>query len=92
MPGLVTANTPGDDLDDLYSYDVNDADEVFRDFEANLEVAPNPASNAASKINPEATDLGLDTEIKVAKSRKPVAKLDEARLVFRCRALLTKYR
>ncbi|MCJ1405190.1 chromosome segregation in meiosis- protein [Xylographa trunciseda] len=79
MPAQTTAASPppaGDDLDDLFNYDV-ETDDVFRDY--------NPAMDApvrtTSPARPKATDLGIDEEIQVAKQRRPVAKLDENRLL-----------
>ncbi|MCJ1355296.1 MAG: chromosome segregation in meiosis- protein [Icmadophila ericetorum] len=81
MPALETASKQtGDDLDDLYNYDI-DADDAFRDFDADLTV---PKSKEASKkLTTGTVDdvLGIKGEVKVAKKRAPVAKLDEDRLL-----------
>ena len=68
---------PIDDLDDsLFDYDVDD---VFRDVDTNMDVlaVPKPAVAADGKEN--GAGLGIDEEIKVAKKRSPVPKLDENR-------------
>ena len=79
MPALeIDKKQTGDDLDDLYNYDI-DADDAFRDFDADLTV---PKSKETSKKpNAGTVDdvLGIKGEVKVAKKRAPVAKLDEAR-------------
>ncbi|MCJ1281224.1 chromosome segregation in meiosis- protein [Xylographa opegraphella] len=80
MPAPTSTTTslppPGDDLDDLFNYDV-ETDDVFRDY--------NPAMDApvqsTTPPQPKATDLGIDEEIQVTKKRKPIAKLDETRRV-----------
>ena len=77
-PATATAH---DDLDDLFDYNV-DADDVFRDVETNL---GNPIRGATAAPAPAQRNigagLGIDEEIKVAKTRKPIPKLDEDRCV-----------
>ena len=80
MPAQTTTVSPspaGDDLDDLFNYDV-ETDDVFRDY--------NPAMDApvrsTSPARPKTTDLGIDEEIQITKKRKPIAKLDENRQVI----------
>lgn len=67
----------GDDLDDIFNYDV-DAN-VFQDFQPTVDAA-------AANVPPtrRAADLGIDEEIKISKKRKPVPKLDDTRCVDRC--------
>ncbi|CDM26709.1 hypothetical protein DTO013E5_7083 [Penicillium roqueforti] len=64
-----------DDLNDLFDYDIG-LDEIIPDNNA-----PNTNSTKASGIGDSALGLGLDEEVKVAKKRQPVAKLDEGRLL-----------
>ncbi|OAX81793.1 hypothetical protein ACJ72_03860 [Emergomyces africanus] len=70
-------------IDDLFDYDAG-LDEILRETEVSQnEVTTNPTSkgnNAPADSNGGA-NLGLDEEIKVAPARRPVAKLDEARLL-----------
>lgn len=67
---------PRDDLDDLYNYDIDNTDDVFRDFEANMDGPIQPKPSNAPKTG---ADLGIDSEVQVVKKRKPIAKLDENR-------------
>ena len=67
---------PRDDLDDLYNYDIDNTDDVFRDFEANMDAPAQPKPSSAPKTG---ADLGIDSEVQVVKKRKPIAKLDEDR-------------
>lgn len=68
--GLVAA---ADDLGDLFDYDVP-LDDILQDL---------PAQTATNTQKPSAgadsSGLGLDEEVKVNKTRQPVAKLDENR-------------
>jgi hypothetical protein len=70
---------PGDDVDDLFNYDVEDED-VFRHFEPKL--ADPPTRKEAAAAQP--AGLGIDAEVKIRKQRTPVAKLDEARRATPC--------
>ena len=70
---------PRDDLDDLFDYDVNDADDPFREFNANLNAPIQEDPSGTSKASRKGTDLGIDNEIKVVKKRAPIARLDEDR-------------
>ena len=72
--GRNTAN----EIDDLFNYDVP-LDDIFQD-----PSAPTTANTTAQK--PPGDGLGLDEEVKVTKSRAPIAKLDENRYVsnFQC--------
>ncbi|KAJ5498405.1 hypothetical protein LT330_009963 [Penicillium expansum] len=63
------------DLNDLFDYDIG-LDEIIPDNNA-----PNTNSTKASGTGDSALGLGLDEEVKVAKKRQPVAKLDEGRLL-----------
>ncbi|KAF3901877.1 hypothetical protein ABW21_db0200453 [Orbilia brochopaga] len=79
-----------DDLDDLFSYDIDEIDTTHgpgRDADEN---ADHPSETTASNANKTATkgkgkekdegDVGVDEEIKIRK-RKPVVKLTEDRLL-----------
>ena len=70
---------PKDDLDDLYNYDIDNTEDVFRDFEANMDAPVQPKPSIAPKTG---ADLGIDTEVQVVKKRKPIAKLDENRCLI----------
>ncbi|CAG8908587.1 unnamed protein product [Penicillium egyptiacum] len=63
------------DLNDLFDYDIG-LDEVIPDNNV-----PNTNSTKASGTGDSALGLGLDEEVKVAKKRQPIAKLDEHRLL-----------
>jgi len=69
-----------DDLEDLFEYDPG-RDNVFQeDNTARTEaLQERPKTNVFS--NDAGAGLGIDHEIKIAKKRRPVAKLDEARYV-----------
>ncbi|KAL9122056.1 MAG: hypothetical protein Q9187_001392 [Circinaria calcarea] len=69
---------PRDDLDDLYNYDIDNTDDVFREFEANMEA---PVQSKPGNAPKPGADLGIDSEVQVVKKRKPIAKLDENRLL-----------
>ena len=75
-----SADAPADELDDILNYDVDD--DVFRDVDTNMDV---PAQGKSASNQPAPRDngagLGIDEEIKVVKTRKPIPKLDEARFV-----------
>lgn len=70
------AAVPGDDLDDLFDYDVN-RDDVLRDVDPNMD-APIVPKLSGEKEN---ALVGIDEEVKIIKQRKPVPKLDEPRCV-----------
>lgn len=71
----------------LLNYDVSDNDDdPFREIDTTLHDPTNKSNGTKRKAtgtdNKENTDLlGLDEEVKIVKKRKPVAKLDEARLL-----------
>ena len=73
---------PNDDMDDLFDYNANLDDDIFRDVDTNMNVSSR-GTNAASQPARAGDDLGLgiDEEIKVKKARQPIAKLDEDRFV-----------
>ena len=77
-----SAAPPADELDDLYSYDVN-MDDAFRDFDTNMYVPAVERSSTTSKTSKNAPDLGIEEVVQVAKKRVHVAKLDETRFVER---------
>ena len=72
---------PRDDLDDLYNYNVDNADDVFRDFNANLDAPVHNEQSETTRARNTGTDLGIDNEVQIVKQRKPVAKLDENKQV-----------
>ena len=74
-----TIAVPRDDLDDLFDYDVNDVNDPFREIDTNLNAPIQEDPFRTSKITKKEVDLGIDTEIKVAKKRAPIPKLDEDR-------------
>ncbi|PGH29356.1 hypothetical protein GX50_07901 [[Emmonsia] crescens] len=70
-------------IDDLFDYDAG-LDEILRETQVNQQ--HNDSSNPTSRSNnvpaeSNGVSLGLDEEVKVAPKRRPVAKLDEARLL-----------
>lgn len=71
--GRLGNTPPGDDLGDLFDYDIPLGD-----------IVPGaPAEKAGNSQKPpsaaDGSGLGLDEEVKVTKTRQPVAKLDENR-------------
>lgn len=69
----MAAESQADALDDLFNYD------VFQDVNVN-DHASGKEQTASTTKDPEVTaGLGIDEEIKVARRRRPVAKLDEDR-------------
>ena len=72
---------PADDMDDLFDYNVN-LDDIFNDVDTNMNL-PARSTNAgpppAGRVN--SVGLGIDEEIKVRKTRQPIAKLDEDRYI-----------
>ncbi|RJE23643.1 hypothetical protein PHISCL_04019 [Aspergillus sclerotialis] len=66
---------PGDDLGDLFDYDIP-LDDILPDAPTKkADNSQNPSSAA------DGSGLGLDEEVKITKTRQPVAKLDENRLL-----------
>jgi len=80
IPARKASPAAHDGLDDLFEYDPG-MENVFR--EANK--APSKATQERPKTHTFTSDggagLGIDHEIKIAKKRRPIAKLDEARYV-----------
>ncbi|KAA6412821.1 MAG: replication fork protection component swi3 [Lasallia pustulata] len=74
------APPPRDDLDDLFDYDV-DLGDVFGDVDTNMDVPVKQTSSPRAGVKEKSTGLGIDEEIKIAKKRRPVVKLDEHRLL-----------
>ena len=68
----------GDELDDLFNYDVG-VDDVFREVDTNMNVPAKPKPRPLKDGNETGAGLGIDEEIKISKKRRPVAKLDEER-------------
>jgi len=78
--------------DDLYDYSAN-IDELFAGLDEEIDLAPHPRSNnqPSSTTNsqprpvasqpPNTVSLGLDSEVKVAKKRAQIPKLDGERLL-----------
>lgn len=78
-----------DDLDDIFNnYEVDPA--LFQDVDTNMDVAPKQPASHKPKNDFFDGGLGLDEEVTVTKKRAPIAKLDEARLVWpRAQGILT---
>ncbi|KAL8849302.1 MAG: hypothetical protein Q9221_005712 [Calogaya cf. arnoldii] len=70
-------NPAAEEMDDIHDYTMTD---VFRDIDVNMDA---PSAKQAAQLKPKGGNdgLGLDEEIKVARKRQPVAKLDEDRLL-----------
>ncbi|EHY59080.1 chromosome segregation in meiosis- protein [Exophiala dermatitidis] len=74
-------------VDDLFNFDSTDDEDPFKDKSTRkarddkTTLSPRPAKRKAGDNNDLGADLGLDEEVKIAKKRKPIAKLDEARLL-----------
>ena len=74
------AAAPADELDEILNYDADD--DVFRDVDTNMNVPARETSAAnVSAQKDNGAGLGIDEEIKVVKTRKPIPKLDEDRFV-----------
>jgi replication fork protection complex subunit Csm3/Swi3 len=84
---MATDTTTRDTVNSLLNYDVSDNDDdPFREIDTTLhelDKAPNGTKRkaAGSDGKEDADALGIDEEVKITKKRKPVAKLDEARLL-----------
>lgn len=74
MPDAHNVASPAQ-FDDLFDYDV-DLDGILQDASARSNTNP---PQAAPGPDAPGLGLGLDDEVKVTKTRKPVAKLDENR-------------
>jgi len=80
-----------DDLEDLFEYDPG-MDNVFREDNTGRTEATQERPQTNLFTNDAGAGLGIDHEIKIAKKRQPVAKLDEARYIsttFRIVAVLS---
>ncbi|KAL8939497.1 MAG: hypothetical protein Q9216_003325 [Gyalolechia sp. 2 TL-2023] len=74
-----TPTPRADEIDDILDYAVNMQD-VFRDVDVRMDI-PNDQQDASSRVKNDSLGLGIDKEIKVVKTRQPVPKLDENRLL-----------
>jgi replication fork protection complex subunit Csm3/Swi3 len=72
------ASRPVDFVDDLFDYDVG-LDGILQEISTNTSTAN--ASKQTAPPDNSGVVLGLDEEVKVAKKRQPVPKLDENRSV-----------
>ena len=71
------AATPTADIyDDLFDYDAN-IDDILPELDTNFDVPAKKSQGAADA----GASLGVDEDIKITKKRRPVAKLDETRLL-----------
>ncbi|EXJ90419.1 hypothetical protein A1O1_03520 [Capronia coronata CBS 617.96] len=74
-------------VDGLFNFDSTDDEDPFKDKQTrkarddNTTLNPRPAKRKAGEDGGFGADLGLDEEVKITKKRKPIAKLDEARLL-----------
>lgn len=68
-----------DDLDDLFDYDIDEADLQTLDISVPAPRSPPPATRTEKE-----DVLGLDAEVKVKKTRGPAVKLDEKRYDTTC--------
>jgi hypothetical protein len=75
MASCPKAQNPHDGFDDLFDYDIDEADLQTLDISVAGPRSPPPAATRAGKDD----ELGLDAEVKVKKARKPAVKLDEKR-------------
>lgn len=79
MPSRVSPPpAQGDELDDLFNYDAG-MDDVFKDLDGTKKGSSRQESTNSRTATSNAAALGIDEEIKVAKKRQPIAKLDDAR-------------
>ena len=72
--------TVGDDLDDLFDYDVNMKD-VLREVDTNMDAPVPQKSTNTTGSRDGGAGLGIDEEIKISKPRRQIAKLNESRYV-----------
>ncbi|KAK2810440.1 hypothetical protein FQN50_002929 [Emmonsiellopsis sp. PD_5] len=75
-----TDREPDTSLDDLFNYDAG-LDEILGGVEQSQQTDPSNSANSNAPTAAGGAGLGLDEEIKVAPKRRPIAKLDEARLL-----------
>ncbi|KAK4936932.1 chromosome segregation in meiosis-related protein [Elasticomyces elasticus] len=74
-------------VDELFDFGPTDDEDPFKDKKSRnardnkTTLSPRPAKRKAGDIEEPGADLGLDEEVKITKKRKPIAKLDEARLL-----------
>ncbi|EXJ80859.1 hypothetical protein A1O3_07145 [Capronia epimyces CBS 606.96] len=74
-------------VDDLFNFDSTDDEDPFKDKPSSkgrddkTTLSPRPVKRKAGDDSGFGDDLGLDEEVKITKKRKPIAKLDEARLL-----------
>lgn len=69
----------GDALDDLLDADID----IFRDVDTNMEIPERRRASPGIGGGEKSLGLGIDEEIKIARKRKPIVKLDETR--FACK-------
>ncbi|OJD13404.1 hypothetical protein AJ78_06138 [Emergomyces pasteurianus Ep9510] len=67
-------------IDDIFNYDAG-LDEILRETEVSQHKDTSDPSRRNTPADSNGANLGLDEEIKVAPKRRPVAKLDEAKLL-----------
>ncbi|KAI1627991.1 replication fork protection component Swi3-domain-containing protein [Exophiala viscosa] len=74
-------------VDELFDFGSSDDEDPFKDKKARnardskTTLSPRPTKRKAEDVENPGADLGLDEEVKITKKRKPIAKLDEARLL-----------
>jgi replication fork protection complex subunit Csm3/Swi3 len=84
---MATDTRTRDTVNSLLNYDVSDNDDdPFREIDTTLhelDKGPNGTKRKATGLDGKenADALGIDEEVRITKKRKPVAKLDEARLL-----------
>ncbi|KAL2355285.1 chromosome segregation in meiosis protein 3 [Cryomyces antarcticus] len=79
LPQAQPHQPTGDELDDLFNYDAA-MDDVFKDLNS-TNSSTRDANDQSRNTASSAAGLGIDEEIKIARKRQPIAKLDEARLL-----------
>lgn len=75
---MATSNDPTHDTVNALFNETDDED-PFRDFNFDADERTSRKRKADSDSDKENGDLGVDEQIKIAKKRKPTAKLDENR-------------
>lgn len=68
-------------VEGILNFDSTDDEDPFNDKPAQSGRDDRSNKRKAGDDEQLAADLGLDSEVKIAKKRKPIAKLDEARSV-----------